>query len=165
MASSLFSVLNILAVSLDEIVLNRRRANRLLCRGRRFQKATWLSFSSLCRFLIYIRSPSFHLSASSSLSPRLPGPPGSPTSIQVEEITDTTVTLSWRPGTDNHSPITAYTIQARTPFSLGWQGVSTGKLSPTSRGLFQSHRGACSLFGLSGENVIFSLPCPNGALL
>ncbi|XP_077429418.1 contactin-4-like isoform X1 [Vanacampus margaritifer] len=53
------------------------------------------------------------------------GPPGSPTSIQVEEITDTTVTLSWRPGADNHSPINAYTIQARTPFSLGWQAVST----------------------------------------
>ncbi|XP_057194880.1 contactin-4 isoform X2 [Triplophysa rosa] len=53
------------------------------------------------------------------------GPPGPPTSIHVEEITDTTATLSWRPGPDNHSPITAYTIQARTPFSLGWQAVST----------------------------------------
>ncbi|XP_061779965.1 contactin-4-like [Nerophis lumbriciformis] len=53
------------------------------------------------------------------------GPPGSPTSIQVEEITDTTATLSWRPGADNHSPITAFAIQARTPFSLGWQAVST----------------------------------------
>ncbi|XP_061641967.1 contactin-4-like isoform X1 [Phyllopteryx taeniolatus] len=53
------------------------------------------------------------------------GPPGSPTRIQVEEITDTTAILSWRPGADNHSPITAYTIQARTPFSLGWQAVST----------------------------------------
>nr|7MQY_A Chain A, Fusion protein of CNTN4 and APLP2 [Danio rerio] len=52
-------------------------------------------------------------------------PPGPPTSIHVEEITDTTATLSWRPGPDNHSPITAYTIQARTPFSLGWQAVST----------------------------------------
>uniref|UniRef100_A0A3B3WRY4 Contactin 4 n=1 Tax=Poecilia mexicana TaxID=48701 RepID=A0A3B3WRY4_9TELE len=53
------------------------------------------------------------------------GPPGPPTSIQVEEITDTTASLSWRPGPDNHSPITAYTIQARTPFSLGWQAVTT----------------------------------------
>lgn len=57
------------------------------------------------------------------------GPPGPPTSIHVEEITDTTATLSWRPGPDNHSPITAYTIQARTPFSLGWQAVSTGGAS------------------------------------
>ncbi|KAG7243001.1 hypothetical protein INR49_016767 [Caranx melampygus] len=51
--------------------------------------------------------------------------PGPPTSIHVEEITDTTASLSWRPGPDNHSPITAYTIQARTPFSLGWQAVTT----------------------------------------
>ncbi|MEQ2187333.1 Contactin-4 [Goodea atripinnis] len=63
------------------------------------------------------------------------GPPGPPTSIQVEEITDTTASLAWRPGPDNHSPITAYTIQARTPFSLGWQAVTTGKLSPTSHDL------------------------------
>uniref|UniRef100_A0AAR2LWV6 Contactin 4 n=1 Tax=Pygocentrus nattereri TaxID=42514 RepID=A0AAR2LWV6_PYGNA len=53
------------------------------------------------------------------------GPPGPPTSIHVEELTDTTATLSWKPGPDNHSPITAYTIQARTPFSLGWQAVTT----------------------------------------
>ncbi|XP_035760974.1 contactin-4 isoform X3 [Neolamprologus brichardi] len=53
------------------------------------------------------------------------GPPGPPTSIHVEGITDTTASLSWRPGPDNHSPITAYTIQARTPFSLGWQAVTT----------------------------------------
>ncbi|KAJ8409219.1 hypothetical protein AAFF_G00234170 [Aldrovandia affinis] len=53
------------------------------------------------------------------------GPPGLPTSLLVEEITDTTASLSWRPGPDNHSPITTYTIQARTPFSLGWQAVTT----------------------------------------
>uniref|UniRef100_H3CPG9 Contactin 4 n=1 Tax=Tetraodon nigroviridis TaxID=99883 RepID=H3CPG9_TETNG len=53
------------------------------------------------------------------------GPPGPPTSIHVEEISDITASLSWRPGPDNHSPITAYAIQARTPFSLGWQAVTT----------------------------------------
>lgn len=79
----------------------------------------------------------------------LSGPPGPPTSIHVEEITDTTASLSWRPGPDNHSPITAYTIQARTPFSLGWQAVTTGKLSPTSRGLLQSHVGGRSSFSFA----------------
>ncbi|XP_030634256.1 contactin-4 [Chanos chanos] len=53
------------------------------------------------------------------------GPPGPPTGIRVEDITDTTASLHWRPGPDNHSPITTYTIQARTPFSLGWQAVTT----------------------------------------
>ncbi|NXE65819.1 CNTN3 protein, partial [Calcarius ornatus] len=28
-------------------------------------------------------------------------------------------------GTDNHSPVTTYTIQARTPFSVGWQRATT----------------------------------------
>lgn len=53
------------------------------------------------------------------------GPPGPPTSIHVKEISDTTASLSWEPGADNHSPITCYSIQARTPFSLGWQAVTT----------------------------------------
>ncbi|KAF5901767.1 contactin-4-like isoform X1, partial [Clarias magur] len=53
------------------------------------------------------------------------GPPGPPTSIHVEDLTDSRATLSWKPGPDNHSPITAYVIQARTPFSLGWQAVRT----------------------------------------
>lgn len=89
----------------------------------------------------------------------LSGPPSPPTGIHVEEITDTTASLSWRPGPDNHSPITAHTIQARTPFSLGWQAVTTGKLSPISRGLLQSRAGgdalhsplACEIIG----DVIF----------
>ncbi|XP_037540850.1 contactin-4 [Nematolebias whitei] len=53
------------------------------------------------------------------------GPPGPPLDCQVTEITETTASLSWRPGLDNHSPILSYTIQARTPFSLGWQAVTT----------------------------------------
>lgn len=56
----------------------------------------------------------------------LPGPPGPPEAVTIDEITDTTAQLSWRPGPDNHSPITMYVIQARTPFSVGWQAVSTG---------------------------------------
>ncbi|KAI2653932.1 Contactin-5 [Labeo rohita] len=54
------------------------------------------------------------------------GPPGPPGVVIVEEITDTTATLSWSHGVDNHSPITTYNVQARSPVSLGWQTVKTG---------------------------------------
>lgn len=54
-------------------------------------------------------------------------PPGPPGGVIMEEITDTTAQLSWSPGIDNHSPISMYTVQARTPFSVGWQALKTGK--------------------------------------
>uniref|UniRef100_A0A8C3VNW5 Contactin-5 n=1 Tax=Catagonus wagneri TaxID=51154 RepID=A0A8C3VNW5_9CETA len=53
------------------------------------------------------------------------GPPGPPGIVIVEEITDSTATLSWSPAADNHSPISSYNLQARSPFSLGWQIVKT----------------------------------------
>uniref|UniRef100_A0A8C2FRF1 Contactin 3a, tandem duplicate 2 n=1 Tax=Cyprinus carpio TaxID=7962 RepID=A0A8C2FRF1_CYPCA len=53
------------------------------------------------------------------------GPPGAPDGVTVEEITDSTAQLSWRPGQDNGSPITSYIIQAKTAFTVGWQAVNT----------------------------------------
>ncbi|XP_012657029.1 contactin-5 [Otolemur garnettii] len=53
------------------------------------------------------------------------GPPGPPGVVIVEEITESTATLSWSPAADNHSPISSYNLQARSPFSLGWQTVKT----------------------------------------
>ncbi|XP_010846534.1 PREDICTED: contactin-5 [Bison bison bison] len=53
------------------------------------------------------------------------GPPGPPGIVIVEEITESTATLSWSPASDNHSPISSYNLQARSPFSLGWQTVKT----------------------------------------
>uniref|UniRef100_A0A3P9LQE2 Contactin 4 n=1 Tax=Oryzias latipes TaxID=8090 RepID=A0A3P9LQE2_ORYLA len=53
------------------------------------------------------------------------GPPGAPEGPSVTDVTDTTVKLSWSPAPDNHSPITMYTVQARTPFSIGWQTINT----------------------------------------
>ncbi|XP_053148959.1 contactin-4 isoform X3 [Hemicordylus capensis] len=63
------------------------------------------------------------LSAAADLIVR--GPPGPPEAVTIDEITDTTAQVSWRTGADNHSPITTYVIQARTPFSVGWQAVNT----------------------------------------
>ncbi|KAM3617059.1 uncharacterized protein V6R79_001711 [Siganus canaliculatus] len=53
------------------------------------------------------------------------GPPGPPVDCQVTEMTETTTSVSWGPGMDNHSPVLGFTIQARTPFFLGWQAVTT----------------------------------------
>ncbi|XP_037123874.1 contactin-5 isoform X1 [Syngnathus acus] len=53
------------------------------------------------------------------------GPPGPPGVVIVEEISETSATLSWTRGLDNHSPINTYHLQARSPFSLGWQTVKT----------------------------------------
>lgn len=66
------------------------------------------------------------------------GPPGPPGVVIVEEISDTTATLSWSPGADNHSPISLYNLQARSPFSLGWQTVKTGEKN------FQTEQLNCS---------------------
>ncbi|KAL7986184.1 hypothetical protein Chor_011350, partial [Crotalus horridus] len=53
------------------------------------------------------------------------GSPGPPEHVKVDEITATTTQISWYEGLDNHSPITGYTVQARTPFSVGWQRART----------------------------------------
>uniref|UniRef100_A0A8C1ZDN7 Contactin 4 n=1 Tax=Cyprinus carpio TaxID=7962 RepID=A0A8C1ZDN7_CYPCA len=53
------------------------------------------------------------------------GPPGAPVGVLVGDVTDRTAQVSWGPGPDNHSPVTLYIVQARTPFSVGWQAVKT----------------------------------------
>ncbi|XP_063141486.1 contactin-4 isoform X3 [Rattus norvegicus] len=75
------------------------------------------------KYVCMVQTSVDKLSAAADLIVR--GPPGPPEAVTIDEITDTTAQLSWRPGPDNHSPITMYVIQARTPFSVGWQAVST----------------------------------------
>ncbi|KAG1962074.1 contactin-4 isoform X1 [Pimephales promelas] len=53
------------------------------------------------------------------------GPPDPPLDIKVDEVTETTSFMSWSPGPDNRSPVFAYNIQIRSPFSLGWQAAKT----------------------------------------
>lgn len=55
------------------------------------------------------------------------GPPGPPEDVKVEHISSTTAVLSWKPGIDNNSPVQIYSVQMRTPFSVGWQAVATGE--------------------------------------
>uniref|UniRef100_A0A8C0QBE2 Contactin 4 n=1 Tax=Canis lupus familiaris TaxID=9615 RepID=A0A8C0QBE2_CANLF len=75
------------------------------------------------KYVCMVQTSVDKLSAAADLIVR--GPPGPPEGVTIDEITDTTAQLSWRPGPDNHSPITMYVIQARTPFSVGWQAVNT----------------------------------------
>ncbi|XP_064012246.1 contactin-6 isoform X3 [Pogoniulus pusillus] len=37
----------------------------------------------------------------------------------------TTAVLSWKAGLDNNSPVQIYSVQVRTPFSVGWQAAAT----------------------------------------
>ncbi|KAG9490214.1 contactin-1 isoform X2 [Eleutherodactylus coqui] len=54
------------------------------------------------------------------------GPPGPPGGVRTEEIKDTSVKLTWSSGTDNHQPISKYTIQAKTSlFYEEWKDVKT----------------------------------------
>ncbi|KAI4881925.1 hypothetical protein NFI96_021095 [Prochilodus magdalenae] len=64
-------------------------------------------------------------SASIAMDVVVRGAPGPPLDIQVDHVTESTAFVSWSPGPDNHSPISNYAVQARTPFSLGWQAVQT----------------------------------------
>lgn len=76
--------------------------------------------------------------------PGVTGPPGAPEGLVVTDISETNVQLSWSSGADNHSPITMYVVQTRTPFSIGWQTVRTG-ISPLSQCFHPSIQGTISL--------------------
>ncbi|KAK1332604.1 hypothetical protein QTO34_007287 [Cnephaeus nilssonii] len=82
------------------------------------------------------------------------GSPGPPANVQVEEITDTTAQVSWTEGTDSHSPITAYSVQARTPFSVGWQAARTGEGSGRCCGYLSCPR---SLMGKTHTATVVEL--------
>ncbi|VTJ78476.1 Hypothetical predicted protein [Marmota monax] len=84
------------------------------------------------KYICMVQTSVDKLSATADLIVR--GPPGPPEAVTIDEITDTTAQLSWRPGPDNHSPVTMYVIQARTPFSVGWQAHSVTDRQPTGTG-------------------------------
>uniref|UniRef100_A0A8C0QF10 Contactin 6 n=1 Tax=Canis lupus familiaris TaxID=9615 RepID=A0A8C0QF10_CANLF len=75
------------------------------------------------KYLCTVKTTLESLSAVADIIVR--GSPGPPEDVRVEHISSTTSQLSWRPGSDNNSPIQIFTVQARTPFSVGWQAVST----------------------------------------
>uniref|UniRef100_A0A7M4ERE2 Contactin 1 n=1 Tax=Crocodylus porosus TaxID=8502 RepID=A0A7M4ERE2_CROPO len=75
-------------------------------------------------------------SASADLVVR--GPPGPPGGIRVEDIRDTSVALTWSHGTDNHSPISKYTIQYKTFLTEEWKDAKTDP--PNIEGNMESSR-------------------------
>ncbi|XP_075863295.1 contactin-1 isoform X1 [Microcebus murinus] len=62
-------------------------------------------------------------SASADLVVR--GPPGPPGGLRIEDIRATSVGLTWSRGSDNHSPISKYTIQTKTILSDDWKDAKT----------------------------------------
>ncbi|KAM4676290.1 contactin-1 [Discoglossus pictus] len=63
--------------------------------------------------------------SSSSADLVVRGPPGPPGGVRAEEIRSTTVKLIWSGGSDNHQPISKYTIQAKNSLSEEWKNVKT----------------------------------------
>ncbi|MEJ1271337.1 hypothetical protein NN561_002173 [Cricetulus griseus] len=53
------------------------------------------------------------------------GPPGPPGGLRIEDIRATSVALTWSRGSDNHSPISKYTIQTKTILSDDWKDAKT----------------------------------------
>ncbi|XP_007463325.1 PREDICTED: contactin-1-like [Lipotes vexillifer] len=62
-------------------------------------------------------------SASADLVVR--GPPGPPGGLRIEDVRATSVGLTWSRGSDNHSPISKYTIQTKTILSDDWKDAKT----------------------------------------
>uniref|UniRef100_A0A3Q2GS85 Contactin-1 n=1 Tax=Equus caballus TaxID=9796 RepID=A0A3Q2GS85_HORSE len=62
-------------------------------------------------------------SASADLVVR--GPPGPPGGLRIEDIRATSVALTWSRGSDNHSPISKYSIQTKTILSDDWKDAKT----------------------------------------
>ncbi|XP_064807361.1 contactin-1a-like [Oncorhynchus masou masou] len=76
------------------------------------------------RYTCTAQTPVDNVTASANLVVR--GPPGSPGGVRVEDIRDKSVRLIWSRGTDNHSPISKYTIQCRDSFSQeDWRDATT----------------------------------------
>ncbi|MBN3298345.1 CNTN1 protein, partial [Amia calva] len=57
------------------------------------------------------------------------GPPGPPGGVRVEDIKDSSVKLIWSRGTDNHSPISRYTVQYRNFLEDKWKDAKTSPLN------------------------------------
>ncbi|XP_053114234.1 contactin-1 isoform X2 [Hemicordylus capensis] len=66
------------------------------------------------------------------------GPPGPPGGIKIGDIRNTSVVLTWSRGTENHSPISNYTIQSRTFLSEYWKNAKT--VPPVVEGNAESAR-------------------------
>uniref|UniRef100_A0A8C4QDT7 Contactin 1 n=1 Tax=Eptatretus burgeri TaxID=7764 RepID=A0A8C4QDT7_EPTBU len=51
------------------------------------------------------------------------GPPDPPENVTIDSITSSSATISWQPGSNNHSPVMKYTVQARSDIRPNWTEV------------------------------------------
>ncbi|XP_046889540.1 contactin-1a-like [Hypomesus transpacificus] len=75
------------------------------------------------RYTCTAQTPVDNVTASADLVVR--GPPGSPGGVRVSDIKDKSVRVTWSRGTDNHSPISKYTIQYRDSLFQDWRAATT----------------------------------------
>lgn len=76
------------------------------------------------RYTCTAQTPVDNVTASADLVVR--GPPGAPGGVRVDQVKDRSARVTWSRGTDNHSPISKYTIHYRDSFSQGnWRVATT----------------------------------------
>uniref|UniRef100_A0A6Q2WS02 Contactin 1 n=1 Tax=Esox lucius TaxID=8010 RepID=A0A6Q2WS02_ESOLU len=76
------------------------------------------------RYTCTAQTPVDNVTAAADLVVR--GPPGPSGGVRVDDIKEKSVRLTWSRGTDNHSPISRYTVQFRDFFSQeDWRDATT----------------------------------------
>ncbi|KAK7117971.1 hypothetical protein R3I94_023250 [Phoxinus phoxinus] len=75
------------------------------------------------RYVCTAQTPVDNVTAAAELVVR--GPPGPPGGVRVDEVTASSVRVTWSHGTDNLSPISTYSVQCRDVSEPDWRDAST----------------------------------------
>ncbi|XP_056091364.1 contactin-1a [Rhinichthys klamathensis goyatoka] len=79
------------------------------------------------RYACTAQTPVDNVTAAAELVVR--GPPGPPGGVRVDEVTASSVRVTWSHGTDNLSPISTYSVQYRGASEQDWRDASTAPVN------------------------------------
>ncbi|XDV53632.1 hypothetical protein PO909_022082 [Leuciscus waleckii] len=79
------------------------------------------------RYACTAQTPVDNVTAAAELVVR--GPPGPPGGVRVDEVTASSVRVTWSHGTDNLSPISTYSIQYRDVSEQDWRDATTAPVN------------------------------------